>query len=304
MRDGLLVWADDAGRARSMVALKIGASRAVLSVAAIGVLALGAAGCGSATPATPTTSVTAAATPSATNATETVAFGQPHRFRDGITVTLDAPRIYQRSQTDGSAPRGQLLQIHVTLVNGTTQAYAMTGPQAVDLVATVNEQPSGSQIVNDPAAVVAAAGTLLPGQTQSFDSLYALPPQPAELVITATDRAASPHAIAYRAQTPTVPTTTANVAPSAVPSTTPPPSTTRPRQTTTARPTTTTKAPVQKADSGPGCAGRAMAASKFNPSCPEYQGYLDPGGPGRGPTSGEIQHQYGCKAGYIPASEC
>ncbi len=286
-----------------MVALKIGASRAVLSVAAIGVLALGAAGCGSATPATPTTSVTATATPSAT-ATETVAFGQPHRFRDGITVTLDAPRIYQRSQTDGSAPRGQLLQIHVTLVNGTTQAYAMTGPQAVDLVATVNEQPSGSQIVNDPAAVVAAAGTLLPGQTQSFDSLYALPPQPAELVITATDRAASPEAIAYRAQTPTVPTTTANVAPSAVPSTTPPPSTTRPRQTTTARPTTTTKAPVQKADSGPGCAGRAMAASKFNPSCPEYQGYLDPGGPGRGPTSGEIQHQYGCKAGYIPASEC
>ncbi len=286
-----------------MVALKIGASRAVLSVAAIGVLALGAAGCGSATPATPTTSVTATATPSAT-ATETVAFGQPHRFRDGITVTLDAPRIYQRSQTDGSAPRGQLLQIHVTLVNGTTQAYAMTGPQAVDLVATVNEQPSGSQIVNDPAAVVAAAGTLLPGQTQSFDSLYALPPQPAELVITATDLAASPEAIAYRAQTPTVPTTTANVAPSAVPSTTPPPSTTRPRQTTTARPTTTTKAPVQKADSGPGCAGRAMAASKFNPSCPEYQGYLDPGGPGRGPTSGEIQHQYGCKAGYIPASEC
>lgn len=286
-----------------MVALKIGASRAVLSVAAIGVLALGAAGCGSATPATPTTSVTATATPSAT-ATETVAFGQPHRFRDGITVTLDAPRIYQRSQTDGSAPRGQLLQIHVTLVNGTTQAYAMTGPQAVDLVATVNEQPSGSQIVNDPAAVVAAAGTLLPGQTQSFDSLYALPPQPAELVITATDRAASPEAVVYRAQTPTVPTTTANVAPSAVPSTTPPPSTTRPRQTTTARPTTTTKAPVQKADSGPGCAGRAMAASKFNPSCPEYQGYLDPGGPGRGPTSGEIQHQYGCKAGYIPASEC
>lgn len=291
------------------MALKTRASRAVLSVAAIGVLALGAAGCGSATPATPTTSVTAAATPSATNATETVAFGQPHRFRDGITVTLDAPRIYQRSQTDGSAPRGQLLQIHVTLVNGTTQAFAMTGPQAVDLVATVNEQPSGSQIVNDPAAVVAAAGTLLPGQTQSFDSLYALPPQPAELVITATDRAASPEAVVYRAQTPTVPTTTVNVAPSAVPSTTPPPSTIRPRQTTTARPTpttttTTTKAPVQKTDSVPGCAGRAMAASKFNPSCPEYQGYLDPGGPGRGPTSGEIQHQYGCKAGYIPASEC
>ncbi len=287
-----------------MVALRIGASRDVLSVVAIGVLALGAAGCGSAPPATPATSVTVTTTPSAT-AIETVAFGQPHRFRDGIAVTLDAPRVYQRSQTAGSAARGQLLQIHVMLVNGTAQAYAMTGPQAVDLVATVNGQPSASQTIDDPPAVVVAAGTLLPGQTQSFDSLYALPPQPAELVITATDRAASPEAVVYRAETPTVPTTTANVSASAVPTTTPRPSTTRAQETTTARPTpTTTKAPVQQADSGPGCAGRAMAASKFNPSCPEYQGYLDPGGPGRGPTSGEIQHQNGCKAGYIPASQC
>ncbi len=223
-----------------------------------------------------------------------------------MTANLQARADAERSQAAGSAARGQLLQIHVILVNGSAQAYAMTGPQAVDLVATVNGQPSGSQTVDDPPAVVVAAGTLLPGQTQSFDSLYALPPQPAELVITATDRAASPEAVVYRAETPTVPTTTADVSASAGPSTTPLPSTTRPQQTTTVRPTptTTTKAPVQKADSGPGCAGRAMAASKFNPSCPEYQGYLDPGGPGRGPTSGEIQHQNGCKAGYIPASQC
>jgi hypothetical protein len=47
-----------------------------------------------------------------------------------------------------------------------------------------------------------------------------------------------------------------------------------------------------------------MKAKKFNPACAEYQGYLDPGGPGRGKTSGEIQQEYGCKQGYIPKSEC
>jgi len=43
-----------------------------------------------------------------------------------------------------------------------------------------------------------------------------------------------------------------------------------------------------------------MAVGRFDPSCPEYQGYLDPGGAGRGPTSGEIQSQYArqqCAAG-------
>jgi hypothetical protein len=47
-----------------------------------------------------------------------------------------------------------------------------------------------------------------------------------------------------------------------------------------------------------------MTAGKFNPKCAEYQGYLDPGGPGRGKTSGEIQQQYGCQQGYIPKSQC
>ncbi|WP_370944636.1 hypothetical protein AB5J62_36710 [Amycolatopsis sp. cg5] len=56
--------------------------------------------------------------------------------------------------------------------------------------------------------------------------------------------------------------------------------------------------------SGPGCGLRAVTSGKVNPACLEYQGYLDPGGPGRGPTSGELQHQYGCEQGYIPKSEC
>jgi hypothetical protein len=40
------------------------------------------------------------------------------------------------------------------------------------------------------------------------------------------------------------------------------------------------------------CAAAAMAAGKFDPSCPDYQGYLDCGTAcGRAPTSGELQQQ-------------
>jgi hypothetical protein len=47
-----------------------------------------------------------------------------------------------------------------------------------------------------------------------------------------------------------------------------------------------------------------VIAEKFNPKCPEYQGYLDPGGAGRSKTSGDIQREYGCQQGYIPKSQC
>src|SRR5699024_3345249 len=58
-------------------------------------------------------------------------------------------------------------------------------------------------------------------------------------------------------------------------------------------------------DAAPGCGQRAVESGQFNPQCEEYQGYLDPGTiAGRGPTSGEIQRQYGCEQGYIPESEC
>jgi hypothetical protein len=53
------------------------------------------------------------------------------------------------------------------------------------------------------------------------------------------------------------------------------------------------------------CGERAVERGVFDPTCSEYQGYLDPGtSAGRGPTSGEIQEQYGCQQGYIPQSEC
>ncbi len=112
-------------------------------------------------------------------------------------------------------------------------------------------------------------------------------------------------AIAY---TPSAPTTTSEPTtsePTTAPTTTrAPPTTTRAPATTTRAPATTTQAPALKPNSTAGCAARAMAAGKFDPSCPEYQGYLDPGGPGRGPTSGDLQHQYGCQQGYIPRSQC
>jgi hypothetical protein len=53
------------------------------------------------------------------------------------------------------------------------------------------------------------------------------------------------------------------------------------------------------------CAERAMQAGRFDPSCSEYQGYLDPGtAAGREPTSGEIQMQYACEQGLVPRSQC
>ena len=65
--------------------------------------------------------------------------------------------------------------------------------------------------------------------------------------------------------------------------------------TTTARPTTKKSTPStskNKADTSSGCGKRAMAAGKFNPSCKEYQGYLDPGSSAdRGKSSGEIQSE-------------
>jgi hypothetical protein len=70
-----------------------------------------------------------------------------------------------------------------------------------------------------------------------------------------------------------------------------------------------TQAPTQDsapaADTAPGCGQRAVNAGKFNPSCSEYQGYLDPGkAGGREPNSGDKQLQYGCEQGYIPKSQC
>lgn len=56
---------------------------------------------------------------------------------------------------------------------------------------------------------------------------------------------------------------------------------------------------------GSDCAAAALQAGRFDPSCPAYQGYLDPGArAGRAPTSGERQYADGCKRGYIPKSRC
>ncbi|GAA4925611.1 hypothetical protein EV188_102796 [Actinomycetospora succinea] len=57
--------------------------------------------------------------------------------------------------------------------------------------------------------------------------------------------------------------------------------------------------------SASGCGQRAVDAGRFDASCDEYQGYLDPGtSAGRAPSSGETQTQWGCEQGYIPEDEC
>ena len=80
-----------------------------------------------------------------------------------------------------------------------------------------------------------------------------------------------------------------------------------PTSTSTSTPAPTTKTPAKpKPRSTTGCAARALAAGRFDPTCPEYQGYLDPGSrAGRGPTSGEVQTRWwNCKEGLLPKSQC
>jgi hypothetical protein len=83
---------------------------------------------------------------------------------------------------------------------------------------------------------------------------------------------------------------------------------TKPATTPTTAPQTKTGNTSPRRGTRPaqsGCAQAAMAAGRFDPSCGEYQGYLDPGtSAGRAPSSGEIQYAYGCQQGYIPKSQC
>lgn len=75
--------------------------------------------------------------------------------------------------------------------------------------------------------------------------------------------------------------------PNPAPTSAAPTSTRTTRATPSKRPSTTTK------KSSAGCGQRAVAAGKFDPSCSEYQGYLDPGrAGGRGPSSGDLQSEY------------
>lgn len=62
--------------------------------------------------------------------------------------------------------------------------------------------------------------------------------------------------------------------------------------------------PTTKHSDG-GCAQQARTVGQFDPSCSEYQGYVDPGtAAGRAPTSGETQMQYACEQGLVPKSDC
>ncbi|MET7989867.1 hypothetical protein ABZU76_03050 [Amycolatopsis sp. NPDC005232] len=124
----------------------------------------------------------------------------------------------------------------------------------------------------------------------------------------AAPAAPQPAPVSTSASPPTAPQR-ALVSPPAAPlsATSPPPSPTRasapPQSTSTPRTTRTSPKPKIR-DTRPGCGQRAVNARKFNPSCKEYQGYLDPGGPGRGKTSGETQREWLCEQGQLPKNEC
>lgn len=192
-----------------MVTARFGIGRLLLCILALG---LGAAGCSSGSSSPPPTATSSSVASPST-------FGQAHHFRDGLTVTLETPSVYQRPQADSPSPEA-LLKIHATVLNGTPAPYAMTGPSTLELVATVNGQPAVQQSIDQPPAVVRPAGTLLPGQTQSFDTIYGLPPQVGDLVVTVTNRVSPPEIVLYRGSTPEVPApATSTPAPAATPPT-------------------------------------------------------------------------------------
>lgn len=216
-------------------------------------------------------------------------------------ITVDPPCTTIYGKVD--PPKGHYLGINSTVATspdinfnglGAPNGYDFDVIGSDGFTQTANTQTGTCY----PDAQTYRVNTLQPNSKYQGVTLLDVPDTSGTLVFRPHFQTTLPGwAIAY---TPSAPTTTYE--PTTEPTTAP--TTTRAPATTTRAPATTTQAPASKPNSTAGCAARAMAAGKFDPSCPEYQGYLDPGGPGRGPTSGDLQHQYGCQQGYIPRSQC
>lgn len=251
-----------------------------------GVLILGGCGDGSGEPA-PTAPSSAVAAP--------LAFGAPVTFPDGIEVRAEAPRVYRTKNNYGPSVPKQVLQVPITLTNRSSGPFE---PPKVRWTATFDGQPDTANLaLSEPPEVTLAGGLLLPGQSQSFDQLFPIPAQPADLVLTAEEITPpgqlSGATVYYRGTTPTAAPATSSRAPSST------------RATTRAATPSTSRSRSSTADTSAGCGRRAVARGVFNPSCSEYQGYLDPGkAAGRAPSSGDIQNEYACEQGQIPASQC
>ena len=140
------------------------------------------------------------------------------------------------------------------------------------------------------AACRTSGRTCLPraSRTQKIDALDS--PRPCRARI----RAPRPGPVAPIAASAPLPAASAAAPPvappiaaSAAPTSAPPVSTRTTRATSSRRSATTTT------KSSAACGRRAVPAGKFDPSCSEYQGYLDPGrGGGRGPSRGDLQSEY------------
>lgn len=158
---------------------------------------------------------------------------------------------------------------------------AITGVMAAAAVVLASVAPT--------AAVAAAPGLSAPGlPARDLSAPVVAPVAPAPLA------AASP--VTARPTPSTAPSTATSTATSTAPATT------RPRA---AADDDRSPARGTRASSSSGCGQRAVDAGRFDASCAEYQGYLDPGrAAGRGPSSGDLQFEYGCEQGYIPEDEC
>lgn len=206
--------------------------------------------------------------------------------RLAATATVGAALLTVAACGGSSGAADQTFLSEVTLRSGGTAASAAAEQQASLITAghavcTHWEHPE-APIINQPPAVyqltspVDIAGAAGDAYCREVATL-AMQRLRADIGNEVRDASAAASALA--AATPSTPTT----APAA------------PRTST---PRATPKATVS-------CAKTAMAAGKFDPTCSEYQGYLDPGkDSGRQPSSGQSQQQYGCEQGYIPKDQC
>lgn len=153
------------------------------------------------------------------------------------------------------------------------------------------------------AVRLALASTVIGILTAAVVVLTSAAPDVA-LVASPVAPAAAVAPVAPGTVVPAAPVTTAPVTTAPASSPKAAPATTRSR-TSDEDQTPATSSRSGARSSGAGCGRRAVTAGVFNPSCSEYQGYLDPGrAGGRAPSSGDRQTEWGCEQGYIPADEC
>lgn len=120
-----------------------------------------------------------------------VTFGEPHRFKSGLVVTVSKPTAFQPSD-EASPPSENALAFEISVRNETGHLYQLS-EMAVTLIA----DGVRAERVIDPTqgytGVVAPQNNGLPtNQRTQVNVAFAVPPEPAELKLTFRPRSTKP----------------------------------------------------------------------------------------------------------------